>query len=218
MNRTLATVTDVRFWRPEARLGFLVGRAGGRCRCRCRRLLHRLGLAPGWVTKGSLGQDPSEKQRHREERLMNSGRLRIRVEDAEYRLEVGDVAVIGRDGQAEIRVAGEGVSRRHARLRCGPKGWVLEDLGSTNGTWLGDDRVTSIVVDRALSLELGPAGMPVIVELAPIGDERERGRRPFLSRRGAGPRPVGSYAARRRGVSTSLARCGGRVRAWLARR
>jgi serine/threonine protein kinase len=35
-----------------------------------------------------------------------------------------------------------GVSRRHARLSRQPEGWSLEDLGSTNGTFLNEERLS----------------------------------------------------------------------------
>ena len=36
-------------------------------------------------------------------------------------------------------------STAHARLSPGEGAWVLEDLGSTNGTWLGREKVTDAV-------------------------------------------------------------------------
>lgn len=48
---------------------------------------------------------------------------------------------IGRDDSAQLRLDGTGVSRLHAELyRQGPL-YVLRDLGSTNGTWLGGRRI-----------------------------------------------------------------------------
>jgi hypothetical protein len=42
--------------------------------------------------------------------------------------------IIGRDASCDIVVADRQVSRRHARLTPTPKGILLEDLGSKNGT------------------------------------------------------------------------------------
>lgn len=48
---------------------------------------------------------------------------------------------LGASGENEIRIAGEGVSRRHARLvREGDRYW-LEDIGATNGTFVNGLRV-----------------------------------------------------------------------------
>jgi GAF domain/FHA domain len=44
--------------------------------------------------------------------------------------------VIGRDPASDVFVDDERVSRRHARLLCGPAGWELGDLGSKNGTYV----------------------------------------------------------------------------------
>jgi pSer/pThr/pTyr-binding forkhead associated (FHA) protein len=56
--------------------------------------------------------------------------------------EIGEGAVLGRGEQAEIRLDDPFASGRHARLtRRGPV-VVLEDLGSTNGTFLNEEPVT----------------------------------------------------------------------------
>ena len=53
----------------------------------------------------------------------------------------GETITIGRAVQNEIVITSQRVSREHARVRR--DGWrvVLEDLGSTNGTFLNDERV-----------------------------------------------------------------------------
>lgn len=50
--------------------------------------------------------------------------------------------VIGRDLDADIVADDESVSRKHCQLVYTPDGWILEDLASTNGTWVGGNQVT----------------------------------------------------------------------------
>ncbi|MGV9980162.1 FHA domain-containing protein [Micromonospora wenchangensis] len=50
--------------------------------------------------------------------------------------------VIGRAPTADIAVADAHLSRRHAEVRLTDDGVLLADLGSTNGTWLNDRRIT----------------------------------------------------------------------------
>jgi predicted component of type VI protein secretion system len=53
--------------------------------------------------------------------------------------EVGDGAILGRGEQAEIRLDDPFASSRHARLVRQAGVIVLEDLGSTNGTYLNEE-------------------------------------------------------------------------------
>ena len=53
--------------------------------------------------------------------------------------EVGDGAVMGRGDQAEIRLEDPFASSRHARLTRQGAVIVIEDLGSTNGTYLNEE-------------------------------------------------------------------------------
>jgi len=55
---------------------------------------------------------------------------------------VGEQATIGRSSGNDICLPLDlRVSRRHALLRRTPQGWLLEDLGSANGTYIGQRRV-----------------------------------------------------------------------------
>src|SRR5512140_546844 len=61
-------------------------------------------------------------------------------------LDPGLVCQIGRDEQSTIALVDNQVSRRHAMVQRAPSGEVLlTDLGSRNGTWLNQRRVTTPV-------------------------------------------------------------------------
>lgn len=66
------------------------------------------------------------------------------------KLDLASPMTIGRDPEADLVIADDFVSSRHARVDPTPKGPVLEDLGSTNGTLL-DGRL----VDRPTLLKKG---------------------------------------------------------------
>jgi hypothetical protein len=54
----------------------------------------------------------------------------------------GDLLSIGRDSSNEISVNDAEISRRHARLMFQGGKYVLEDMGSTNGTFVNGQRLT----------------------------------------------------------------------------
>jgi len=53
--------------------------------------------------------------------------------------------LIGRGNDAAIRLDDDYVSTRHARIVSSGGQWYVEDLGSTNGTYLGSQRLTQPV-------------------------------------------------------------------------
>ena len=50
--------------------------------------------------------------------------------------------LIGRGNDAAIRLDDDYVSTRHARIATSGDQWFVEDLGSTNGTYIGTARIT----------------------------------------------------------------------------
>jgi two-component system, cell cycle response regulator len=55
---------------------------------------------------------------------------------------VSEENVIGRGKECSVRILDSGISRRHARvLRQAPRKYVVEDLGSSNGTTVGGVRI-----------------------------------------------------------------------------
>ena len=72
-----------------------------------------------------------------------------------FQLGHGDV-VLGRDPACEIPLRARGVSKRHARVFGGEEGYRIVDLGSTNGTRVGDRaRPGSVAWRTATSSGLG---------------------------------------------------------------
>ncbi len=64
-------------------------------------------------------------------------------ENEGQRAELADAPLlIGRGSDAAIRLDDDYVSTRHARVVAGEDQWFIEDLGSTNGTYLGAVRIT----------------------------------------------------------------------------
>ncbi|MFY0409660.1 FHA domain-containing protein FhaB/FipA [Solicola sp. PLA-1-18] len=53
--------------------------------------------------------------------------------------------ILGRGTDAAIRLDDDYVSTRHARFATNGEDWFVEDLGSTNGTYLGSQRITTPV-------------------------------------------------------------------------
>lgn len=116
---------------------------------------------------------------------------------------------VGRGRECELCLNGKGISTRHCRFSQVPGGIVVEDLGSTNGTYVNRQRIQGpvmvttrdeiIVAMYELRLHDAAAGVqaPAPVSHAPIGVPSQATRQPtgvvapaFGARPPSGPVPV----------------------------
>jgi diguanylate cyclase (GGDEF)-like protein len=65
--------------------------------------------------------------------------------------------LIGRGRDADIRIQGDGISRQHARMKVGPDGVEIEDLGSTNGSFVNGERIERAKLEDGDKIQLGTA-------------------------------------------------------------
>ena len=73
-----------------------------------------------------------------------------------YRLPEGS-SVVGRAQNAELRIAEEGVSRRHACVRREGEAVLIDDLGSVNGTYVNGERIgEGRVLEEGDKIQVGP--------------------------------------------------------------
>jgi len=85
----------------------------------------------------------------------NTPALVVRAQGADQSLEAGRSYTIGRNPESDIVVNEARVSWRHAVLRLDGSTWLLEDAGSTNGTFLGSERVQRVEITKDCVLRLG---------------------------------------------------------------
>jgi pSer/pThr/pTyr-binding forkhead associated (FHA) protein len=74
-----------------------------------------------------------------------------------FAIRAGAVTRIGRALDNDIVVGDASVSRHHASIECRDGGFVVRDLGSQNGTWMGGQRITEAILGNGDSLKLGDA-------------------------------------------------------------
>ena len=81
---------------------------------------------------------------------------------------LGTRLLLGRAGAragADVEIADESVSRRHAELVATAEGWLLRDLGSVNGTSVGEDAVKageSVALAEGQVIRVGTVELRVV--------------------------------------------------------
>jgi len=100
-----------------------------------------------------------------------------------YELEKDDLS-IGRSKDRDIILPDHTISRKHARMSKTPDGYLLEDLGSHNGTFVNASRITTHILRHNDQVKIGAsmltfldesarAATPPVEESKPVVDEPE---------------------------------------------
>jgi ABC transport system ATP-binding/permease protein len=79
----------------------------------------------------------------------------VRTRRSDHKLHAGTAYRVGRDPSSDIVLDDGRVSWRHAVLKLEQGAWVLEDVGSTNGTFLGTRRVDRVEISGECVVRLG---------------------------------------------------------------
>ncbi len=73
---------------------------------------------------------------------------------------------IGRHGQCELVLQDPEVSRRHLKIAPGENGWWLDDLGSTNGSFVNGQRITHLKAVPGDRIQIGQSIL--VIQKSPL--------------------------------------------------
>src|ERR1700678_655691 len=99
--------------------------------------------------------------------------LVVRTQRSEHTMQPGTVYRVGRDPKSDISMTDSRVSWQHGVFKVAGDKWVFEDVGSTNGTFLGQQKVDRVEISAECAVHLGnPDDGPVlrcVPQAAPAG-------------------------------------------------
>lgn len=72
-----------------------------------------------------------------------------------YPLQKG-ISLLGRSSKADISVDDPGVSREHLKIKVVGEKAIVEDLGSTNGTYVNSNKITEHALDGGDKIQISP--------------------------------------------------------------
>lgn len=85
-------------------------------------------------------------------------KLLVEWEDESLVLEPEKIYVLGRDATSDIRIDSSRISRAHLRFTFNKKYWEIEDLASSNGSYIGKKRIETLQIVKQTVLEVGGVG------------------------------------------------------------
>jgi len=82
-----------------------------------------------------------------------------------------DMSVIGRREDCDLRIPLSDVSRKHCRLILNGETIKVEDLGSSNGTYINGERIQQAELSAGDTLQVGPVVFVVQMDGFPADDD-----------------------------------------------
>jgi hypothetical protein len=74
------------------------------------------------------------------------------------------VYTLGRGTEVDIQIHDPGISRKHLSISVDEK-LIVTDLGSTNGTFLGTERVQELIVEDTITFRVGVTEIKIVSEI-----------------------------------------------------
>jgi pSer/pThr/pTyr-binding forkhead associated (FHA) protein len=92
--------------------------------------------------------------------------VQVYPDDTHHEFALTRDTILGRGDDCTIRLDRKSVSRHHARIYATPAGgWEVEDMQSTNGTYLNDIPIASCTLQDADQLKLGAVVLRFVDDL-----------------------------------------------------
>ena len=75
-----------------------------------------------------------------------------------------DEIIIGRDAGNDIQIDNVAVSREHAKICKGPNYYFIEDLNSTNGTFINGKKINKKFLKEDDEISIGKHSLQIVLE------------------------------------------------------
>lgn len=83
--------------------------------------------------------------------------------------ELDELCLLGRSPACQIYIGDLTVSRQHARVTASSGQWVVEDLGSGNGTYVNEQRITQALLQNDDEIRISSSVFRFVADVEPAG-------------------------------------------------